>query len=204
MHQPYWQKVDAPISVCDLSWTPKIKRIVDTKHTSYMVSQKIRTKWRYSMTYVHNSKSAVIELSEWRLQHRWAHGIGQYYTSNEVHIRHWKQGLHVTFGLPCWQTWGVYLKPWANSCLSSSFSFLSDASLSSYSSRWWWNADSIESRYSRSSALFFSYSLMISCLKHATSNLSSSNANDLSHKPFCNAEYACYYSRESLEWLCPL
>lgn len=50
MHQPYWQKVDVPISVCDLSWSPKIKRIVDTKHTSYMEASMACRIWSHMLT----------------------------------------------------------------------------------------------------------------------------------------------------------
>jgi hypothetical protein len=62
---------------------------------------------------------------------------------------------------------------------------------SSYSDLWWSNADSMESRYFRSSALFFSYSSMMSCRKQATSSRSRSKASDLSKTSVCSHTYSC-------------
>jgi hypothetical protein len=74
------------------------------------------------------------------------------------------------------------------SSLSSSFIFCRAASRFTYSCRCSWNATSMVFRYSRSSPLFFSYSFMMFCRKHATSSLSLSSSIAFSSTSDCHTQ----------------
>ena len=92
-------KVGLPSRVCELSWTPKIMGIVDTKQTLHGPPKSLKVSGPIICTLWHkqvNGHSNIGKAMEWPISH-----------FNELYIRHWMQLWHVTCGPTFSQLWGV-------------------------------------------------------------------------------------------------